>query len=197
MKRNYAIIGFSVFIVGIFTGATINQSDQNQNGNFTRAQEAAQSFMGQLQGVLMKELREGGPVQALAVCADTAQQLTQHAAEHLGVSIKRTSDRVRNTMNAPDEYEKRILEKFSVMHSEEQEPPFIYTEERTIDGKKEFWYIQSIHVQAQCLGCHGDDETIAANVKKLLHDRYPRDTATGYRPGDFRGAIRVSFQINQ
>jgi hypothetical protein len=197
MKRHFAMIGFSILMVGFLTGLTINQSDPKQDGNFTRAKEAAQSFMGQLQGVLMKELREGGPVQALAVCADTAQQMTRNAADELGVSIKRVSDRVRNVENMPDDYERRILELFSGMHDDGNEPPFVHSEERIVNGEKEFWYLQSIHVQAQCIGCHGDGETIATNVKKLLHERYPDDKATGYKPGDFRGAIRVSFQINQ
>ena len=78
-----------------------------------RAQTAAQSFMGQLQNVLMKELRDGGPVQAISVCADTAQLLTGLVGEELGVSIKRVSGRVRNVNNAPDKYEATILEKFT------------------------------------------------------------------------------------
>ncbi len=196
IKSNYfKIIFVSVIFPVIFIAAAsvqpVNRSDEHK----ARAQEAAQSFMGELQGILLNELREGGPVQALSVCADTAQLLTQAAAGELGVSLKRVSGRIRNPENAPDEYERKILEKFSKMHNEGKEPPFIHTEERTFNGEKEFWYIQSIHLQAQCVGCHGSEDQIAGNVRKLLRDHYPGDEATGYKPGDFRGALRVSFSI--
>lgn len=196
MKRFFVLmplLGVAAFL--LFSAPVFNDSGGNDEYK-TRAQEAAQSFMSQLQGVLMAELREGGPVQALSVCADTAQALTRSAADELGVSIKRVSDRVRNTENRPDEYEKKILEKFAQMHREGQEPPFIHTGERTIDGQNEFWYIQSIHLQAQCIGCHGDEAGIAENVRTLLREKYPGDKATGYKPGDFRGAIRVSFPVS-
>ena len=55
--------------------------------------------------------------------------------------------------------------------------------------------MQSIHVQPQCLGCHGSGDQIASNVKTMLNERYPEDEALGYKPGDFRGAIRVSFPL--
>ena len=190
MKYSILIIVISVGVISLF--AIDDRSEERE-----RAQIAAQAFMGQLQNVLMKELRDGGPVQAISVCADTAQLLTGLVGEELGVSIKRVSGRVRNVNNAPDKYEATILEKFNRMHEEGKSPPFIHTEERTMNGEKEFWYMQSIHLQAQCIGCHGEEEQIAGNVRKLLQERYPDDQATGYEPGDFRGAVRVSFPVNE
>jgi hypothetical protein len=163
-----------------------------------RAQEAARAYMGALQGVLMKELREGGPVKAIAVCADTAQRLTADLGTEMGVSLKRVSDRVRNPANKPDAYESAVLDRFSVMQGEgDTDLPFIHTEYRTFNGKKEFWYIQSIHLQAQCIGCHGNEEQIAENVRARLRERYPDDRAVQYAPGDLRGALRISFPVEE
>lgn len=184
-----------LLIASVAIAATFVDAVDDHKEHRVAAENAARSFMTALQGVLMKGLREGGPVQALSVCADTAQILTHNAATDLGVSIKRVSSRIRNTENAPDAFEQHILDLFSGMHEEGIEPPFIHTEERTVNGQKEFWFMQSIHVQPQCLGCHGSGDQIASNVKIMLNERYPEDEALGYKPGDFRGAIRVSFPL--
>lgn len=192
------LLFIAVLIIGSVatTAAFVKKGDDHEEHRLI-AESAAESFMTQLQGVLMKELREGGPVQALSVCADTAQLLTQSAATDLGVSIKRVSDQLRNIENTPDAFEQHILDLFSGMYEEGIEPPFIHTEERTVNGQKEFWFMQSIHVQPQCLGCHGPGDRIASNVKTLLNERYPEDKAVGYKPGDLRGAIRVSFSLTK
>lgn len=189
--RVLAITSPLVLIV-LFGGVTGDSVDENRE----RAQRAAQAFMEQLQGVLIAELRGGGPVQALAVCADTAQSLTRIAERELGVSLKRISDRLRNPLNSPDPYEQEVFSSFKILQQEGQEPPFVHWEVRTLNGEKEFWYFQSIHLQAQCLGCHGAEDRIADNVRELIREKYPTDAATGYEVGDLRGAIRVSFPID-
>ncbi len=192
LKKMWRVVGVPVVLFTVI----VLYAGNNDNEHKERAQTAAQSFMGQLQNVLMEELRDGGPVKAIAVCADTAQVLTDRAGEELDVSLKRVSDRVRNSNNEPDEYEASVLKKFTRKQEEGETPPFIHTEVRTLNGEKEFWYMQSIHMQAQCLGCHGEEEQIADTVKKLLSEKYPDDRATGYTLGDFRGAIRVSFTVD-
>jgi hypothetical protein len=50
-------------------------------------------------------------------------------------------------------------------------------------------------VASPCLACHGDPEAIDPQVKRLLAERYPDDTAVGYKPGDLRGAVSVSVLL--
>ncbi len=155
------------------------------------AQHASRMFMEKLQGVLQQEIRSGGPAGAILVCADTAQVLTAQIGLELGVDIKRVGDRVRNPLNTPDEFEDSVLSGFARRISNGEEPPLRFSEIRTMNGKEELWFMQSIHIQPLCMTCHGSEQTIPADVRMLLQEKYPEDRATGYRPGELRGAIRI------
>lgn len=59
-----------------------------------------------------------------------------------------------------------------------------------------FRYTKGIRVQALCLKCHGQEQDISPNVKKLLNEHYPDDRATGYNVGDLRGTISIKTQLD-
>lgn len=40
-----------------------------------------------------------------------------------------------------------------------------------------------------CLSCHGTDPDVATSIAAL----YPKDKATGFRPGELRGAMLVRW----
>jgi hypothetical protein len=44
-----------------------------------------------------------------------------------------------------------------------------------------------------CLACHGQVSSLDPAVRAVLAERYPADRATGYRAGDLRGAVSVTF----
>jgi hypothetical protein len=44
-----------------------------------------------------------------------------------------------------------------------------------------------------CLNCHGTPLALDTAVKRMLHDLYPNDKATGYVLNDFRGAWKLQF----
>jgi hypothetical protein len=47
-----------------------------------------------------------------------------------------------------------------------------------------------------CLKCHGEpDKDIAAADLAVIQNLYPHDEATGFKPGQLRGAWRVDFPI--
>lgn len=45
-----------------------------------------------------------------------------------------------------------------------------------------------------CAACHGT--SIAPEVKDKLAELYPTDKATGFKPGELRGAILVSWSVD-
>lgn len=49
-------------------------------------------------------------------------------------------------------------------------------------------YMKAIPVEPPCLACHGNPE---GEVGDALRNGYPHDRATGYSPGDIRGAFYV------
>ena len=44
---------------------------------------------------------------------------------------------------------------------------------------------------APCVACHGDRDTLDPAIQAILNEQYPHDRATGYSPGDLRGAFSV------
>lgn len=155
----------------------------------TRAREAANALGKDLQALLFGQLEKGGPVTAIAFCADSAQVRTaRHASE--GVYLRRVSLKVRNPANSPDAVERATLEALAAQYASGTLP----AERVEVRGKgagRQVHYIRPILVQEKCLSCHGDPTLIDPAVKQVLTARYPVDAAVGYRPGDLRGAISV------
>ncbi|MEW6335910.1 MAG: Tll0287-like domain-containing protein [Acidobacteriota bacterium] len=157
-----------------------------------RAQTTAKAMATELMGRLMKELSAGGPVQAVRVCSEVAPAI---AAAHSkdGVKIRRVTAKARNPMSTPDAFEAERLARLEAAHAAGQ-PLSDVVEWVEEDGARSLRLLRPIQVGKACLACHGDPATIDPAVKKLLAERYPEDRATGYREGDFRGAVSVIVQ---
>ncbi|HEX5820122.1 MAG TPA: DUF3365 domain-containing protein [Gemmatimonadales bacterium] len=155
----------------------------------TRAREAANALGKDLQGLLFGQLEKGGPVTAIAFCADSAQARTaRHASS--GVYVRRVSLKVRNPANTPDAVERTTLEALAAQYASGTLPAEL-VEVRGGGADRQVHYIRPILVQEKCLSCHGDPALIDPAVKQVLTTRYPVDAAVGYRAGDLRGAISV------
>ena len=56
-----------------------------------------------------------------------------------------------------------------------------------VDAKRA--YLSPSYVKAQCLFCHG--EAVAAPLKVILSQLYPKDQAQGFKLNEFRGFFWV------
>ena len=156
------------------------------------------SFMKELKSTLVAELKSGGPVKAVSVCADTAQKLTAAFGIQNDLEIKRVSSKSRNSLNKPDDFEIKILNKFEELNSsgkiiEATE----HVESFETDGVTKIRYMKPIVIQGACLSCHGSDSEVGAEVAQLIKSRYPEDKARNYKIGDLRGAISITQIIDQ
>jgi hypothetical protein len=158
-----------------------------------QAKAAASALGGELMKTLLRELSEGGPVQAVRVCAEVAPSI---AAKHSrdGIQVGRVSSRLRNPANAPDAWEERQLNTLASLKSQGDMPEEV-AEVVEEDGQRRLRYLRPISVMPPCLKCHGDRAKIDPQVVELLEERYPDDQATGYSVGDLRGAISVSVDL--
>lgn len=158
-----------------------------------RARGVADALGQDLIGMLMGALDRGGATEAIAFCADSAQaRSARHAAE--GVTLRRVSERVRNPENRPDERERRLLAIMAANHAAGAgtEVTELFTDD---GGMRHLQYLRPIVVQERCVTCHGDPSGFPREVRALLAERYPADSATGYAAGDFRGAISVRVPV--
>lgn len=144
---------------------------------------AAKALMESLGGQLKSAMESGGPVAAIKMCRQVALPLTSATGESFdGVTIRRITLKPRNPLNSPDPIDQRVLQLMAT-----QSPPkvVIHREGAVIR------YYQPLPVQEICLKCHGDVATFSKELVDVLAANYPGDRATGYAPGDLRGAIRV------
>lgn len=161
-----------------------------------KGRKAADALTGGLQKRIFATMNESGPTGAIAVCAYQAEAIEGDVAKREGVTAKRTSLRIRNPKNAPDDYEKGILERFVVLYGEGNLPEE-RIEFREMGGVPVYRYTKPILVDDRCLACHGESDRIPEDVRMVLDERYPDDRARGYRKGDFRGIVSVVIPKEQ
>jgi len=180
----------------------ISCGEKNQEVQITENQkkemrENASEFMGQLKSILIKQIKSEGTLSAVAVCADTAQVLTNNFGLKKGVYIKRVSFKNRNKHSAPDEFEARILKEFEQIKKEGKLTSDTEHFEIIIENDYQYLrYMKPIKIGAACLKCHGNEEKISTEVKRLITKRYPEDKAVGYKIGGLRGAVSIKKLID-
>lgn len=187
------LINITAFIGLLFVlSCTDNNTDVSQE-QVDGLRATSLEFMKTLKGVLINQMQTGGVVQAVSVCSDTAQVLTNNFGLQKGVYIRRVSLKNRNPNNYPDEFEKRILNQFELLkQNNELNEKTEYFEVVKEDEFTYLRYLKPILVQAECLNCHGDPATnMMGDVKELIAQQYPDDKAVGYSIGDLRGAVSV------
>ena len=156
----------------------------------------AKDFMTELKTVLQKNMKEGGPVQAVTVCSDTAQMLTKDFSENEGIIVKRVSFKNRNPNNVPDEFEGKILYEFERLAA-----GGILNKDTTVvskiteNGIEKVKFMKPIMIEAPCLLCHGEQSEILPQAAEMIKEKYPYDKATGYNIGDLRGAISITKEL--
>ena len=154
------------------------------------AAKAAGQFGQEMRKKLSDSLLTKGPAGAIDVCAKDAPAIASRIEKELGVSIKRTSLKLRNPQNAPDEVELRLLESLAAAHDAGEKLPQGVTAFPTVPGR----FYKTITVEQTCLKCHGDAATMSDAVRKELASIYPEDRAVGYQEGDLRGIVSVTVR---
>jgi len=155
------------------------------------AASIVREFSGILKPQLKKALHDGGPAHAIEVCSKIAPALAKSLAKETGWSIKRVSLKARNHHTArTDAWERSILKQFD-RNQRAGKSPISMIASRVEHGRYRFMKAQA--VAPVCLLCHG--KHISPDVARALRQYYPQDRATGYKPGQVRGAFSLSKKI--
>lgn len=152
----------------------LSDLDPAQQAQRDRAQQAAQRLGKSLVEALTGAIQEEGLPGAVAFCNERALPLTAAALPD-GVTIGRTSHKLRNPANSPPAWAESLV-------AERLDAPAYLTGP---DGR--FAALLPIKTQAKCLLCHGQPDGIAPAVQEVLAERYASDQATGFSEGDLRG----------
>jgi hypothetical protein len=158
-----------------------------------RAGDAAGRLGKQLKSELVSAMQSSGPTGAVRVCNERAPEI---ASELSGDALRvgRTALRVRNPANAPDAFERDVLERFAARIEKGADPAsLVHREVRETDGRRIGRWMKAIPMQPECTACHGTAvaESLAATIDRL----YPEDRATGFEIGELRGAFTVTVEL--
>jgi hypothetical protein len=152
----------------------------------------AQQLGAELKGELSRAMTERGPVAAIAVCRDRAPEIAARLSQQSGAQVSRTALRVRNPANAPDELQRALLEQFSYeLASGKFTGPLEAAFEINRGGHVERRFMRAIPMEALCVTCHG--KALAPEIAAAIAEEYPNDQATGFEPGQLRGAFSVTW----
>ncbi|MFY9142527.1 Tll0287-like domain-containing protein [Sulfuricurvum sp.] len=143
-----------------------------------------------LGGELTTQMQSGGPIATLHFCSQNALALTNQIAQETQTSIKRVSILNRNPVNAATDEEKNLILQWEAMlHKKETLPPY---ELKKLSNGQSVYYKPIVINKEACLKCHGAIATDSP-LGKAIKEAYPDDKATGYKMGDLRGMIAVTF----
>lgn len=194
MKRPFLVVTSGLLLAAV--GATFAGGETSIDDRVQASRQTAKQFMGSLKGELQAAMKAGGPVNALDVCHTKAMMITQQHADAKGWRVARTSLKTRNPANAPDAWERSVLEKFDARQKAGEAPQTLeHHEVVEQSGKKVFRWMKAIPTAEVCLKCHGGS-SVAPAVEAKLKQLYPTDQARGYAVGDIRGAFTITQPMN-
>ncbi|MEW6646442.1 MAG: DUF3365 domain-containing protein [Pseudomonadota bacterium] len=186
-----------IIATALLCAIPLGQVLADNHGNQARVENSkavVKEFFGKLKGELEAAMKQGGPINAIAVCNRVAPGIARELSDKHGMDVARTSLKTRNADNAPDAWETAVLKKFEERKAAGENPDSIaFGEVVETDGKKEFRFMKAIIMPPEdkmpCLKCHGSniDPAVAAKLDAL----YPKDMARGYKAGDVRGAFTL------
>ena len=175
---NYGYRFSSLVLFGLLTGAAAG----DENALLIQSRQLSADYATELQSALQAAIADGGPADAITVCADTAPAVASRLSRQSGAKVRRTSLRFRNPGNAPDAWETQALQALEMSGDGELYDP---------DAPGGPRYLKAIRTGPVCLACHG--QALADPVKERLGAAYPHDRATGFEVGDLRGAFSVTW----
>jgi hypothetical protein len=161
----------------------------NEQNWMSRADSLVARTFDTLRNTLLQTISEKGFAGAVNFCNTEALNLT-NAYREQGVTIKRTSDKIRNPGNAPDKMEQEIIDGYIQKIIKETDLKSVLKK----DEAGNYHYFKPILIQAMCLNCHGEKLTqIKPDTWETIRQHYPADSAFNYKEGDLRGIWHVVF----
>jgi hypothetical protein len=141
-----------------------------------------EAFMGSLQPTLKGLLASDSThVVAMGGCSSMAIKMRDDYNRQItDVKIRRTALKYRNPKNKPDTTDRMVMDSFVTNNKLE---PLV------VDAGNHYRVYKPLPVKQSCLLCHGARNDISPELVKMIDRTYPKDMATGFQLGEFRGAV--------
>ncbi|MCP5397020.1 MAG: DUF3365 domain-containing protein [Sphingomonadaceae bacterium] len=156
-----------------------------------RSMAVAEAFQGQLQAQLKDALRAGGPMQAVTVCSQVAPAIAAQQSDASGAVVHRVSDRNRNPGASLDDNVQPYYEQLAAAPMDGDKPAHRIW--RSGEGAQaRINYLSAIPMKEEpCSLCHGTN--VSPGLQEHIRRLYNGDKATGFIPGELRGALHISW----
>lgn len=180
------LLASTLSLLPFLANAEVMVSSQNAQ----EARSLVKAFGSDLKHVLKTSMKSEGPIKALEVCNIQAGPIAEKNSTLSGWDIGRTSLKVRNENNAPDEWERNVLHQFEKRKAAGENLKTMEYSETVKEGEQSVYrYMKPIPTAGLCVKCHGVD--LGDEVSKKVKMLYPNDQATGFNVGDIRGAFTL------
>lgn len=182
---------FSFFIlILLFAACEPSLSEKEIREYRETGDQIVESASQKLSQTLMSKMKEGGPLEAIAFCNQSALPITKKMSAYHGAEIKRTSLQIRNPENLPNAEELKVLHYYEDKLAEGNAlNPLV-----SLDPSGKPNYYAPIKIEQRCLICHGSpNQELSSPIDSILKIKYPEDLAVGYSEGDLRGIWSISF----
>ena len=198
MRLTHCCVTIMLATLPLGAWANQTQADQSRADQEAEARTLASRMIQQLGAALKKEMAASGPEGAVLVCRDIAPMIAGELSRSSGARVARVSLKTRNPLlGTPDAWEHRVLVEFdrrAAMGEKIESLEYVDTVDEP--GGRYLRYMKALPVQPLCLACHGNAEQISDAVKARLATEYPHDRATGYAPGQVRGAVTIRRPVD-
>jgi hypothetical protein len=135
---------------------------------------------------LSRDMDQGGPALAVRSCHIDTTSAAYRLARHEGIDAGRTSDRLRVPTNAPKPWAAPIVARYAGARAAD-------VEGFAVDLGSRVGVLRPMAERQICAACHGDREKLDPRVRAELDERYPRDRALFFKPGEVRGWFWVEL----
>lgn len=195
MSKRHRYAGVAVMLAFALTTPAGHAAEPSEAERAAQSRKLVKKFATQLKGRLVTAMKEGGPTAAIAVCNAVAPEIAQASSAESGWTVGRTALKLRNPKNAPDTWERQVLEDFLAKAAQGEDLKSLERFETVASkGKRVFRYMKAISVGKPCLACHGSN--VKPEVLETIRQFYPDDKATGFKAGHLRGAFTISQPID-
>jgi len=144
-------------------------------------------FMGTLKPTLKSALQQDKTQEiAMGTCSSMAMQMTNDYNNiSPNVKVRRTALKYRNPANKPNTTDKEVMYRLQAVN--DGKPV-------AVDMGSTYRVYKPLKMKSSCLLCHGSTTQISPKALKMIRTKYPHDLATGFKLGEFRGAVVSEFQ---
>lgn len=180
----------------LLSAACEQKPPQPDPADIQTARQAAAALESRFRAEIMERIdRNEDPAAVFIAYREKAEEMTSETAKLYGVDLKRTSQRLSNRDNAPDDWELKQLDGFQFADEAGLDLATMDVAEIVTEGEDRYFrWMKPITLADNCLVCHG--EQVPVPILRLFAQDYPENEATGYFEYELRGAYSVKKKLD-